>query len=292
MDPTTLVFAGFLTAILGVIVLHDADGPDAADEPTPSNTPSEGDDVITEVSFEDEETPTLETLGGDDLVQLDDFGPATVDYDDRWLIDLGDGDDTFAGGLSGYVHLLGGEGNDDLTITEFDEAYVLAGAGDDIVTFASARPVDGFNAGYLDLGDGNDTVNFDMASGQVNGNVEGIWLEGGEGADVYQFTLLPDEGALNSEVYEDDTAVATLTDFEAGVDRLIVDPTSLAGDFTYVGHEWVTNPADGHTSIMFNYTHPDHPNGASLGISYTDADFSFYGHVEIINVPAPIAATA
>ncbi len=87
----------------------------------------------------------LDTGAGNDLFNSLEFKSG--------IVNLGDGNDSANVTMSGSSVLNSGSGNDNIELYLSDSAKVYTGSGDDVVK------LDG-PGGFLDMGDGNDTLNF------------------------------------------------------------------------------------------------------------------------------------
>jgi Ca2+-binding RTX toxin-like protein len=141
---------------------------------------------------------TLEGAGGDDFL----FG--------------GSGADRLDGGRGADV-MDGGAGNDTYVVSSTrDQIVELAGGGTDTAEIQAARYT-------LDANVENAVVTREGGS-IVTGNGLANRLEGGVGAD----TLTGGAGA-DKFVFNDPGSIDRITDFEHGVDKLVLDPAAFAG---------------------------------------------------------------
>ncbi|MFZ4068025.1 MAG: beta strand repeat-containing protein, partial [Phenylobacterium sp.] len=164
-------------------------------------------------------------------------------------IEGGDGGDTLSGG-AGADTLAGGAGDDVYILDDtLDQVVETAGAGVDTVQFLLATPGSTFtlgaevengvlvSAGLVNLagnsaanvltgggganllsgGGGADTLSGGLGNDTVSGGTGADRLIGGAGSDVFRFEGLPDAGA------------DLITDFAAGVDKLLLSLAAFTG---------------------------------------------------------------
>ena len=228
---------------------------------------------------------------GDDGNDIIDFDQARGD-----TLDGGAGDDVLTGTASG-AEVLGGTGNDTVNITwgtdDQDEGVTIdLGDGDDLVVFDGPVGIDYIIRG----GAGDDT--FRIMDASANPNISSIapLFYGSEGDDVYEFTLRPDENAVIPEdpgftgYAHFGSVYNTPEGFQSGSDRLVVDPYSLAGDATFTGVESVLVSGSGYQEIVFNYTHPDYPEGLAMSIAIEGSKHIPLEYIQIVGAPATAAA--
>jgi Ca2+-binding RTX toxin-like protein len=161
---------------------------------------SDGDDIIA-------------SLAGNDRV----FGAGGHDE-----IDGGDGND-FIRGASGKDGLSGGSGNDTI-FGDTGNDYLWGNSGNDSLNGGTGDDdlIGGLGADTIEGGSGHD---FFLAG-------EGDLVVGGEDNDfIYtdgesELTGGPGEDMFIAEYFMDSINPVTITDFEPGVDRLIVTPTN------------------------------------------------------------------
>ena len=265
MTPTAL--AMLLFGAVGVAALFavfdddddDSSGPEAPDIPVPPDEGTESDDVVESYDREADEDGVLSTLGGDDLVVLDDLAGVTID--------LGEGDDTLEGDGYRDVTIDTGAGDDLVRLDGAEDTTLFTGDGDDVVLLT-----DPGHSLRLELGAGDDRIVIDDATPSADysgGDVR--WISGGEGSDRYEFTLRPNEEGLPfpDPMTMGHPHAAIISDFAGGVDRLVVDPTTLAGDATYTGYELTHASGTGYLEVVFHYAHPDHPSGLAVSVALT-----------------------
>ena len=164
-------------------------------------------------------------------------------------IEGGDGGDTLSGG-AGADTLAGGAGDDVYILDDtLDQVVETAGAGVDTVQFLLATPGSTFtlgaevengvlvSAGLVNLagnsaanvltgggganllsgGGGADTLSGGLGNDTLSGGTGADRLMGGAGYDVFRFDGLPDAGA------------DLITDFAAGVDKLLLSLAAFTG---------------------------------------------------------------
>ena len=132
------------------------------------------------------------------------------------VLNGGAGDDLIIDGDNDA--LIVGETGNDVILARRGRDNILAGAGDDGVNGGAGNDRISGEAGddELEGGDGNDLIVGGNGSDLIRG-LEGIdTLTGGEGADF--FYLIPGTGR------------DMITDFELGIDKLVIAPTSRSGD--------------------------------------------------------------
>ena len=186
-----------------------------------------------------------------------------------------------------------GTGDDTISVISDGDAAADRGGfdmgdGDDLLI------VDGFESGSVWDGAGNETIRVDDLAVDPD---RAFWSAGswafvsGEGNDVYELAVTPFETTLPNP--DDNTSgyasAALFHDFEAGADRLVVNPYSLAGDATYTGYEISSNGSTGHQQVAFLYTHPDYPDGLAVAISLNGGDLTA-ADIEIVGGPNSAAA--
>ncbi len=176
-------------------------------------------------------------------------GNDTIDAPNGFILEGEAGDDVINGGQIGVID--GGSGNDTITIDQ--PFYVQAGDGDDVVlgrSFDETLIVGGAGNDYIATngdaqvigGDGDDTITTLYDSDEA---VFGAYTTGGEGSDTFQVQLPTD---LPSSSADDPLRIATIADFDAAEDTLIIDttlgtPTAVA----FVGSNVTLSYADGST---------------------------------------------
>ncbi|WP_147273286.1 calcium-binding protein [Paracoccus lutimaris] len=225
-------------------------------------------------------------------------GNDTINYDGNEslpetgiTVDAGAGDDV-VNVESGFATLFGGTGNDTLSVTgeageQSSDGYIDLGDGHDLLILDGEVSHD-FR---LHDGEGDDTIRVLQATASPDeSGVNVRWINSGAGNDVYEFTLSPDE---NAQHFDDPDAMgyahaAIILDFEAGEDRLVVDPYSLAGDATYTGHELTLANSTGYQEVVFHYTHPDYPEGLAVSVAVTSGRITAED-IEITGAPTPAA---
>ena len=164
-------------------------------------------------------------------------------------IEGGDGGDTLSGG-AGADTLAGGAGDDVYILDDtLDQVVETAGAGVDTVQFLLATPgstftlgaevengvlvsaglvnlagnsaanvlTGGVGANLLSGGGGADTLSGGLGNDTLSGGTGADRLMGGAGYDVFRFDGLPDAGA------------DLITDFAAGVDKLLLSLAAFTG---------------------------------------------------------------
>ena len=236
-----------------------------------------GDDTITGEDYDNVEVRAGE---GDDLVRVDDPTGG--------LFDLGPGNDTITGDDYRGVKITAGDGDDTVMLEESARVVIHGGAGNDDITLIdgtlNAVELGGGQNSVIHGGAGDDhirLVDTEAAGHRYDENdvltaVGGPLLTGGEGDDIFEISLAPDENAqtlYTGEIVGDEvhkvasySNAASITDFEPGTDRLVIDPTTYAGDATYTGYEIVQDPTTGHAEIVFNYTRPGYPDGLAMSV--------------------------
>ncbi len=200
----------------------------------------------------------LDVGSGDDLIDLQDDdllldgltitagdGDDTVDVDElvAGTVLGGAGDDVLtATQTSGdQTNLFGGDGDDTIDASDLVNTGSEGGAGNDVMIMdddVTAAAGTGYTQS-IDGGSGEDTLTF-TGGGQLL-DIEALpKLSGGEGADVFDLTI--DEGGVfdadSSAVQPDADGVLRLdaveiTDFETGVDQLIVSTQSDDPSYTF-----------------------------------------------------------
>lgn len=257
MDPTALVAGGLMALLFSVAIFNGDDDSPATDR--------DADELTL-----DPETGTVTGTGGDDVIDLDEPGSST----------------------DGYMNVSAGGGNDTLSVTgeageQSSDGYIDLGDGDDLLILDGEVSHD-FR---LHDGEGDDTIRVLQATASPDeSGVNVRWINSGAGNDVYEFTLSPDE---NAQHFDDPDAMgyahaAIILDFEAGEDRLVVDPYSLAGDATYTGHELTLANNTGYQEVVFHYTHPDYPEGLAELVAVTSGRITAED-IEITGAPTPAA---
>ena len=261
MTPTAFALLFFGALGIGALTsIFDDDDDNAGVDtatPQPPNEGGEGDDVIDHYDPSADEDGTLGTRGGDDLV-------AVVDLNDV-MVDLGAGDDSLEGGNYHDVTITAGEGDDLVTLEGGEEVAIGTGTGNDTVLLTDP----GHGLG-VDLGEDDDHILITGATPSADYTGSDVrWLTGGEGNDRFEFVLRPNS---DGAPFEDPMTMghphaAIISDFTSGSDRLIVDPSTLAGDALYTGYEITSAAGTGYLEIVFRYTHPDHPTGLAVSVA-------------------------
>lgn len=140
----------------------------------------------------------------------------------------GSGQDDTVHGRGGSDNIFGNGGND----------WISAGRGHDFVSGGSGNDTLLGRRGDDTIlgGDGNDII--DGGEGQD-------LMTGGAGVDVFYFT----EGESEINTNDPDNTVDTITDFEVGVDTIVINATAIEGfgwtitDFTSDGYVLIANDA-------------------------------------------------
>ncbi|RCW85148.1 hypothetical protein [Paracoccus lutimaris] len=267
MDPVSLVVGGMLAVVFGVAIFNSDDDDSGSDDSTPEN--SEGLTL-------DPETGTVTGTDGDDMITTEALASPEDAYGN---VNAGAGNDTVVADFGGEI--LGGAGDDILTVETIYSGLVDGGEGDDII---NVEPITGDIFG----GEGNDTVNYD---GVRTARDELVVIDTGAGDDVINaeryldiLTSAPEfvtgdgsdqiniefdlsNGALSTDLTSGvlvggTRLMATVTDFDAANDILTIDPTAHLDDdatldgapatITYNDYELVEDE-DG-TTIILNYT--------------------------------------
>ncbi|WP_164661569.1 hypothetical protein [Tropicibacter sp. Alg240-R139] len=196
---------------------------------------------------------------------------------DPGTISGGDGDDSIRYGsesTGGNTVIDGGDGNDTIDASETNDVEIHGGAGDDYIqALYEGYSGDGYST-HVYAGEGDDTLRLDPVSPfQTFSHVAIQEAFGGAGAD--RFELLIDEGEIsddsltaedvreqNENPYEpgydmffvdDETlgAVAfSLPDFEAGVDVLSIEASTLNDEYTFAGARSEADGDDGSRIIL------------------------------------------
>lgn len=152
------------------------------------------------------------------------------------------------------VELQGGDGND--TLVGSVSSTIYGGSGNDSMTA-------GYWVYYRSLGiyyqSGNDTIYGESGDDTIVGSAGNDLLSGGSGQDTFKFDLTTRtrEGAVGAGYGYSGTS--TITDFEAGTDRVLLVGTSLSA-------EQILARFSDYTSSL-----PEIPNGVRA--VFTSADF-------------------
>jgi Ca2+-binding RTX toxin-like protein len=169
-----------------------------------------GDDSLNAFDFDGHaEGVTLDGFGGDDNIQGSQFGDTLFGSAGDDKLYGNHGDDTLGGGAGNDV-IHGARGDDAIF---GDDGVLMAGAGND-------RLFGGIGRDSIDGGYGNDMVNGGAGKDSLTGGAAGNdRLTGGVGEDTFTFNYFKEGAGLFSFVWGNDT----ITDFEVGVDRLVLD---------------------------------------------------------------------
>lgn len=119
--------------------------------------------------------------------------------------------------------IIGGEGNDSITITSAAaDTIVRGGNGNDTITTGNANAIVFGDAGNDTItgGNGNDTINGGEGNDLIIGGAGADSLTGGAGADVFRYvaTVVQNVGVAN---------VDHITDFVAGTDKISFDTVGV-----------------------------------------------------------------
>lgn len=188
----------------------------------------DGDDNIEgRFSLENIVNATVYGEAGDDTMDLTPGYPGSVHAYG------GEGDDTLhAEGDSAedeHVYAYGGEGND--TLYGADLSSIYGGAGDDVLDgspYGASRVANG--------GDGDDTLFIYREGG--NTGQDGDWgyysdhHNGGEGADTFNLRLWQNSDEADQAEELGSQRLLSLSDFEAGVDVLLIDVQDVPSSVT------------------------------------------------------------
>ncbi|SDD59877.1 hypothetical protein SAMN05421538_10213 [Paracoccus isoporae] len=265
MDPSIALLAGGLLAmLLGPGLLNggaDAEGDDLDDGEPPNG--DDNPDIIAGTEGDDDiDVPMaigkqVYGLGGNDRITMDFVTP---DARKPAIAEGGIGNDSLSGvsaqygpldpsepaGLSeGGVIFDGGLGDDHLTLTASTGGRLVGGSGNDIIKIdnrIASRPATPFFAQepafVIEAGADDDEIHVD------NGALyqDPLTISGGAGADKFQFSPWIadeiDEDSYNSSINRTLLELATITDFERGVDSLTFDVRE--SDHMTVGDQWRT----------------------------------------------------
>lgn len=293
MEPTFMIGAGLIAALVGGILISSNDdddeisnndeeteapqpGPSAGgpmegagnngpQEPTDVNDPIEGtdgNDVITAYDRADDRDAVLTALKGDDIVR---FG---TEEDITWDIDTGPGDDEIDIGRSFSNIIHGGGGNDQISLYSGANAKIHGGVGEDTISVEDDA--------YYDLGslalfgsEGDDVIEVSKLDGvtQLEDNsFDGPRMVGGDGSDRFDLSVELNEEMLSlADFYGDNqvsegpsdeprsNVIGKISNFVSGEDQLTIDPVSYAGAADYVGHDIVQSKNGESTGITLHY---------------------------------------
>lgn len=179
---------------------------------------TEGDDTLPAGQDNSLAPERLDLLGGDDVAVIEEqIGVGVFG---------GTGNDSLTSTVVANA-LFGGDGNDTLASIDGNDMY--GGAGDDLITFDGDVQL-GDMAAHINGGAGNDTINIMQDAGVNHYNLGGAIVEGGEGADVFNYVI-----DLQNSV--DDPAnlrtfLSPIRDFNPNEDKLSiqVDKSDLTAD--------------------------------------------------------------
>lgn len=251
-----------------------------------------GNDTIEGVSVVSPTSASLVVRGGegDDAMSLDLAERAFVyGGEGADLIEIGHFSNRIGVDEFGDAAIVGGAGNDTIIIDDADANSSFAGDdGDDlIVVDGSGQDEQGY---LIEGGTGDDTIQLIGATGDLPS-----WIgvpqsddagAGEAGSDTLEISVRITDAASNlahladnglADDYADASAAEIMDalsrapslynaavevlDFDPAQDRLVIDPTTYAGDATYAGFEIVDD------LIVLHYSSPDHPEGMSVAIS-------------------------
>ncbi|MEQ8824823.1 MAG: calcium-binding protein [Filomicrobium sp.] len=210
----------------------------------------------------------------DNIVYLGDEGDDVVAVAAQVavLLDGEEGNDTLSASAQ-VVKIWGGSGNDIITGKGTYYDVLKGGRGDDEITSLNAQ------FSYLDGGNGNDEIRGGSGNDWIIGGADNDDLSGGRGDDEFNGGLGADKFVFDERNWGDDV----ITDFEDGIDRLIISSSTGANEFRDLTITTQLNPATtaGYQALV-RYVDPSAPNFINeitlhniQASQLTDADFYF-----------------
>jgi hypothetical protein len=235
------------------------------------DTPPE-DDTLPE-----DQAQTITVVDGDNLTGNDADntwigGDISAEFAVSARVDAGDGNDTMrffgtnaliAGGgndlieVGGYGTLVQGEAGDDTIISGENPAGLLyGGSGDDLIDVSVSGWQDETLSAFGDSG--NDTLRATVGTfGRDEGSVTALGLFGGEGADVYDITLVPRLGLFDPDAPTPMPGPSLVVGFEPGIDRIEIDTADTDGVLILRAAEMRANAAGGFSDLILSYETPE-----------------------------------
>ena len=239
------------------VTILGSDGDDEIDFWRSFGTVSGGDgnDVI----GVDAEGATVLGGSGNDTISSDSIVIGSTitgdDGDDKISIEWGYNNDVFGGAGDDRIIIPAGENYDGYLVVGEEPTFVYGGAGDDVIDADSATEAYLYGGAGADTiflntehvaasgGDGDDTLileNADAATAPV-------LMTGGDGVDSFEISLLEGYGEDNQ------SAVATLGDFETGVDTLEVTASTIDDGFDVTSASLAEDTATGVTRLTVTF---------------------------------------
>lgn len=158
--------------------------------------------------------------------------------------------------------IYGGEGNDTIIGAANDQAIPHAygfeyygGNGDDLMQVDLRGDYTDGDI-IVDGGAGDDVVQLVVNSSSAHiANISVPQISGGEGIDSFEVDVQARDMVTEAGTVTNRAAMLTITDFNSGVDQLLIDPyaTGSATNMTYQGMELRPASSGGGTSVLLRY---------------------------------------
>lgn len=155
--------------------------------------------------------------------------------------------------------VYGGDGNDTINASGFVTWGLFGGDGDDrIISQAYSDPGDGDQiSARVDGGAGDDTLAHQVGVSpypNIGPAASGPDLTGGEGTDRFEISLVENALPFGGNAQLDGIDVfqnpgGTITDFEQGVDEIVVNLSELPDNFDVVSGTMVEDTENGVTTV-------------------------------------------
>lgn len=173
----------------------------------------------------------------------------------------GAGDDYFrveSLDMADFLIIEGGDGNDTIDASSPGKLGVFGDAGDDLIISQAYGSMDNEPGSFIDGGDGNDTLSHNVGVA-ISPNTfipseEGPDLTGGEGSDRFEISIIragiPNLNSISQEEADFlENPAGTITDFERGVDEIVVDLSGTFFDFVVESGTMVEDSENGRTTV-------------------------------------------
>lgn len=157
-----------------------------------------------------------------------------------------------------FLIIEGGDGNDTIDASSPGKLGVFGDAGDDLIISQAYGSMDNEAGSVINGGDGNDTLSHNVGVAiSPNTSIpseEGPDLTGGEGSDRFEISIIragiPNLNSISLEEADFlENPAGTITDFERGVDEIVIDLSGTSSSIVFESGTMVEDIENGRTTV-------------------------------------------